>query len=219
VSTTAPRGRVVLVAGPSGSGKSHLAARSGLPVLCLDEFYKDGDDPSCPRHPDLGIVDWDDPRAWDADAAVAAIDEICRTGSAQVPRYDISTDRAVDTVTFDRGTSPAFVAEGVFVAEVVQRCRDAGLLADALVISRAPWKNFVRRLARDLAERRKPPMTLLRRGRTLMAEESALVHSLVAAGCRPVSGDEAAKVLASWRTRNTPLVDSSQQDPLRRPDR
>jgi uridine kinase len=208
---------VILLAGPSGSGKSHLAARSGLPVLCLDEFYKNGDDPSCPRHPDLGIIDWDDPRAWDADAAMVAIDEICRTGSAEVPRYDISADRAVDTVTFDRGTSPAFVAEGVFVADVVGPCRDAGLLADALVISRPAWKNFVRRLARDLSERRKPPMTLLRRGRALMAEESALVESLVAAGCRPVSGEQASRVLASWRDR--PPVDSAQPDPPSPPGR
>lgn len=210
-------GRVVLVAGPSGSGKSHLARRSGLPVLCLDEFYKNGDDPTCPRHPDLGIVDWDDPRAWDADAAMAAIEQICRTGSAEVPRYDISADRAVGTVTFQRGTAPAFVAEGVFVAEVVDRCRDAGLLADALVIARAPWKNFVRRLARDLAERRKPPMTLLRRGRALMAEESALVESLTAAGCRPVSGDEADRVLAAWAEQS--LVDSAHPDPPSRADR
>lgn len=33
--------RVVLLAGPSGSGKSHLAERSGLPVLRLDDFYKE----------------------------------------------------------------------------------------------------------------------------------------------------------------------------------
>ena len=217
MSTPVRNGRVVLVAGPSGSGKSHLARRSGLPVLCLDEFYKNGDDPTCPRQPDLGIIDWDDPRAWDADAAMAAIEQICRTGSAEVPRYDISADRAVGTVTFEAGNAPAFVAEGVFVAEVVGRCRDAGLLADALVIARAPWKNFVRRLARDLAERRKPPMTLLRRGRALMAEESALVESLVAAGCRPVSGEEAGRVLAAWGRQ--PLVDSAQPDPPSPADR
>ncbi|MEV5267167.1 uridine kinase, partial [Streptomyces werraensis] len=36
--------RVVLLCGPSGSGKSLVSARSGLPVLRLDDFYKEGDD-------------------------------------------------------------------------------------------------------------------------------------------------------------------------------
>lgn len=201
--TAVGHGQVVLVAGPSGSGKSHLARSSGLPVLCLDEFYKDGDDPTCPRESSLGIVDWDDPAAWDAEAAMTAIETICRTGSCEVPTYDISTDRAVGTTRFDRGEHPVFVAEGVFVAEVVRRCRDAGLLADALVITRAPWKNFARRLARDLAERRKPPLTLLRRGRSLMTQELALVSSLVRAGCRPVDAAGAAAALRAYSSVST----------------
>ena len=89
------RAQIVLLAGPSGSGKTHLAAQSGLPVLELDDFYRSGDDPDLPRDPDLGIVDWDDPRAWDATGAVEAIEAICRTGSAQVPIYDIAQDGRV----------------------------------------------------------------------------------------------------------------------------
>jgi len=191
-------GRVVLVAGPSGSGKSHLARSCGLPVLCLDDFYKDGDDPTLPRHDVLGIPDWDDPAAWDRDGAVAAVVAICRDGHAQVPSYDISQDRAVGRRTFSRGGLPVFLAEGVFVAQMVGPCRDAGVLADAIVIDRARWKNFVRRLSRDLAEHRKPPLTLLRRGRTLMAEEHALVARLTEAGCRPLSGPQARAALADW---------------------
>ena len=40
--------RVVLLCGPSGSGKSLLAALSGLPVLRLDDFYKEAGDPTLP---------------------------------------------------------------------------------------------------------------------------------------------------------------------------
>ena len=36
--------RVVLLAGPSGSGKTSLTRRVGLPMLALDDFYRDADD-------------------------------------------------------------------------------------------------------------------------------------------------------------------------------
>ncbi len=57
---------VVILAGPSGSGKSHLAARLGWTVLRLDDFYRDADEPDMPRS-SLGIVDWDDVESWNAD--------------------------------------------------------------------------------------------------------------------------------------------------------
>ena len=129
---------------------------------------------------------------------------VCSTGSADIPRYDIATDRSVGTTRFCRDDHPVFVAEGVFVGQVVQRCEQEGLLADAIVITRSPWKNFARRLARDLAERRKPPRTLLRRGRALMRQESALVARLVDAGCRPLDGAAAVAALAGW-SRTTAL--------------
>ncbi len=201
----------MLLAGPSGSGKSHLARASGLPVLCLDDFYKDGNDPSLPRDPHLGIVDWDDPRAWHADAALGAIVGICRDGGADVPHYDIGHDRADGVRPFRRDGHAVFVAEGVFVGQMVQRCREAGVLADAIVIDRSPWTNFVRRLSRDLAERRKPPLTLLRRGRALMRSERDLVDRLVQAGCRPLDASDARAALLGWRRRvgTDPRVDSA----------
>ena len=87
--------QVIVLAGPSGSGKSHLAARLRLPVLRLDDFYRDGDDPDLPRITDganAGLVDWDDPRSWLGDEAVAALATLCRTGRVEVPVYDIAHD-------------------------------------------------------------------------------------------------------------------------------
>jgi len=201
-------GRVVLLAGPSGSGKSHLAQQSGLPVLSLDDFYKDGDDATLPGHHGLGIVDWDDPSSWDAAAALEAVLAVCRDGEAEVPVYDISRDRAVGRRTFSRQGRPVFLAEGVFVAEMVGPCRAAGVLADAIVIDRPPWTNFVRRLGRDLAEHRKPPLVLLRRGRALLAAERGIVAALRAAGCRPLGATQARAALAEWGAPTSPRVES-----------
>ncbi|GAA2705995.1 uridine kinase [Micromonospora olivasterospora] len=145
---------VVLLAGPSGSGKSYLAQRTGLPVLCLDDFYKDGDDPSLPRRD--GMVDWDSPQSWDAETAVESIARLARDGKAEVPVYAIGADRRVTTRPFDVAGSPLFVAEGIFAAEIVEECRRRGVLAGAYALRRPRHATFLRRLARDLAEQRRP---------------------------------------------------------------
>ncbi|MFN8155944.1 MAG: uridine kinase [Candidatus Nanopelagicales bacterium] len=187
--------KVVLLAGPSGSGKSHIAGRSGLPVFRLDDFYKDADDPTLPLSVELGIPDWDDVGAWHLDRAVAALATLCSEGAVEVPTYDISLSRATGTSVFRCDGATTVVAEGVFAPDIVGACREAGMLADAVVLVRAPWKNFVRRFARDLAERRKPPLTLWRRGRLLMHQERGVVDAALARGCRPVSAGELAALL------------------------
>jgi uridine kinase len=195
----APRAQVVLLCGPSGSGKTHIAARSGLPVFRLDDFYRDGDDPALPISAELGIPDWDDPRSWRADDAVAALDALCREGRTTVPTYDISLSATTGEAQMELGGALAVVAEGVFAADIVEHLRDRGLLADAVVLHRAPWKNFVRRFARDMAERRKPPVTLWRRGRILMAAERDVVQRACDRGCRAVEAAELAALLRRLR--------------------
>ena len=191
--------RVILLAGPSGSGKTHLAEQSGLPLLDLDDFYKDGDDPTSPRHPTLGIVDWDDPASWDAAAALSVLETVCREGAADVPIYDISRDGRVGTRRFDVAGTPAFVATGIFSAELVAGARERGLLADAIVLRRSRAKNFLRRLSRDLAEHRKPPLTLVRRGLNLLRAEPAIVARQVALGCRACNRNDTLDALRAAR--------------------
>jgi uridine kinase len=187
------RSRVIVLAGPSGSGKSRLSRRVGLPVLNLDDFYKDGSDPSLPRV-DLGhesIVDWDDPASWLMDEAVAAIEALCREGSADVPVYDLAHDGRVGHRVLDLGGAAFFVAEGIFAQEVVADCRDRGLLADAICVRNHRGVTFWRRLTRDLRERRKHPLVLLRRGLKLLHDEPEVVAHAVDLGCVPMTSEEA----------------------------
>jgi len=190
--------RVIVLAGPSGAGKSRLAERSGLPVLRLDDFYKSAGDPTLPLiadGPNAGVVDWDDPASWLPGDAMAALTELCRTGSAEIPVYDIAHDGRCGTQVLDLEGSPLFVAEGIFAHHVVGPCREAGMLAAAYCVRQHPLVTFWRRLTRDLREHRKPPLVLIRRGFALMREQRRLVAEVVAHGCREASPEEAADAI------------------------
>jgi uridine kinase len=177
--------RVVLLAGPSGTGKSHLAELVGLPVVRLDDFYRDGDDKAMPRSP-LGIVDWDHPGAWDADRAVAALETLCTTGSADLPIYDISADGTVGHRPVSTEGSPLVIAEGIFADQIVAALRERNLLAAAICVRHHRLVTFVRRFQRDLREHRKPPFTLLRRGLLLLRDDPRVVRRCLDAGCEPL---------------------------------
>ena len=191
------RARVVLLCGPSGSGKSLVAARSGLPVLRLDDFYKEADDPTLPLVEGSSDIDWDHPQSWDAEVAVAAIAELCATGSTRVPVYDIALSARTGGETLSIGRTPLFIAEGIFAAEIVERCRELGLLADALCLSRGAVTTFRRRFVRDLKEGRKSVPFLLRRGWRLMRLERSIVARQTALGAHRCDKDEALGRLAA----------------------
>ncbi|WP_225825169.1 uridine kinase family protein [Streptomyces naphthomycinicus] len=192
-----PPARVVLLCGPSGSGKSLVAARSGLPVLRLDDFYKERDDPTLPLVQGSSDIDWDHPRSWDADVAVEAITRLCATGATPVPVYDLSLSARTGEETLHIGRTPVFIAEGIFAAEIVERCRELGVLADALCLRRGPVTTFRRRFLRDLKEGRKSVAFLLRRGWRLMRTERSIVGRQVSLGAHPCDRDEALGRLAA----------------------
>ncbi|MBT2445706.1 ATP-binding protein [Streptomyces sp. ISL-43] len=187
----------MLLTGPSGSGKSSLAARSGLPVLRLDDFYKDGDDPSLPLVEGSADIDWDSPLSWDAESAVAAIAQLCAAGRTEVPVYDIATSSRTGTEALDISRTPLFIAEGIFAADVAERCQELGLLADAICLRGRPSTTFRRRLARDLREGRKSVLFLLRRGWRLMRAERGIVARHTALGAHACGRDEALGRLAA----------------------
>ena len=193
------RRRVVILAGPSGAGKSRLAAnlqeRHGWPIVRLDDFYRDGDDPSLPILA-MGVPDWDDPRSWHAHAAVDALVALCSNGVVNLPTYDISASRTVGHSAVLAEPGQLILAEGIFAAEIIADLAAAGVLAAAYCVHSGRWLTFLRRLVRDLAERRKPPWVLWRRGLTLCRQEPQIVARHIGLGARPVSAVEATAAVA-----------------------
>lgn len=185
---------MLVLSGPSGAGKSRLARRlrdaHGWPLLQLDDFYREVDEPGLPMSP-LGLVDWDDVRSWDLERALDAIEQVCTEGRTEVPVYDISTSRVIGHRVVELGDAPLVVAEGIFAAHTVAALRDKGLLAQAWCVHHRPWVTFARRLARDLSEHRKPPLTLWRRGHVLRRAQPGIVAAHEALGAVPVRARQA----------------------------
>lgn len=177
--------RVVLLAGPSGSGKSRVVRLLGATPLRLDDFYLDGDHPGLPRTG--GLVDWDDPRTWDAEAAAAALRTLAATGHATVPAYSIPESRRTGSREVDVGPSGLVVAEGIFAVDLLAHSRASGPAVEAYYLDRDRTLVALLRLRRDLMQHRKPPLVLLRRGLALWKAQPALRARAVAAGFVPVT--------------------------------
>ncbi|PRY28651.1 uridine kinase [Umezawaea tangerina] len=188
----------MLLAGPSGSGKSHLAAHLGWPVLRLDDFYLDEDDPLLPRDA-AGRPDWDAEGSWDTGAALAAVVELARVGRVEAPTYSIGESRKTGCHEVVLGDAPAFIAEGLFADRLVAGCREAGVLVDAIVLAPNAGVTFARRFVRDVVEARKPVGVLVRRGLRLLREQPEVVRRCAAAGMRVLTPKRARGELEALR--------------------
>jgi uridine kinase len=190
------RPALVLLAGPSGSGKSRLAWLSGCVSVRLDDFYRDADDEDMPRWGE--IIDWDDPHSWNAAAAVAAITTLIDEGTVTVPVYDIGSHQLVLPEP-GAGQRLCIVAEGIFAPELVRRCRDLGLDTMGVWLTRQGLLVFLLRLVRDLREHRKAPPILVRRGWALLRKEPAQRRAATAKGCERLTMRQAANRIESLR--------------------
>lgn len=177
--------RVVLLAGPSGSGKSRVARLVGATPVRLEDFYRDHDAPDLPQV--AGLVDWDDPRTWNAVGAATALHALAEAGHATVPSYSIPESRRTGAHELVVGPTDLVVAEGIFAVELLAHCRAAGVPVEAYYLDRNRTLVAGLRLRRDLAQRRKPPLVLLRRGVDLWRRQPGLRAAAVAAGFTPLS--------------------------------
>lgn len=166
---------VILLGGPSGSGKSYLANRFGNPHLPLDEFYRqiseDGHPESFPRT-GYGEIDWDHPRTWNQHAALNAVDELLRQGCTQVPNYSIATS-SYSGHREVHGTGGPIIAEGIFLSEVLEPLRAKGINVQAYYVDEPALLTTIRRFIRDVSERRKPVLFLVKRGYALFRSHGA----------------------------------------------
>ncbi|HPZ48602.1 MAG TPA: uridine kinase [Propionibacteriaceae bacterium] len=206
---------LVLVAGESGSGKSHLARISGCPRFRLDEYYLDGDAPNLPQ---AGYgIDWDHPDTWDGVGALDALEELVRTGRTVTPEYDISTSKRIGRREIQLpdpapGRRIVIVAEGIFAPEIVEPARARGLEVTGIWLYRPPPLIFLLRLVRDLRQHRKPPIMLLRRGLALLRSEPGRRRHAQALGCTSLTMTEARREverLATCPSQEPPRATSS----------
>lgn len=181
---------LLLIAGPSGSGKSRLTrlatGSAKAAAISLDDFYRDVDAPDLPMTP-MGIPDWDDVATWDLEQAVERVGALLRDGSAELPTYDISLSRRTGHRLVTIGDAELVLAEGIFAIDMLAAAQAAGIACEGWWLDRPRLANYARRLTRDLRERRKTPWVLLRRGAALFRGEPALRRTALRAGFKPMS--------------------------------
>ncbi len=126
--------RVILLTGATRPQRLRVARWGGVPVVGLDDFFKDLDDPTLPRVD--GVAHWTSPSAWYPADALFALVRLSYDRSAELPDYDAVACRRTGTRRVELGDATAYVAEGSLAGELAGACRDYGILADALRLGR-----------------------------------------------------------------------------------
>ena len=113
--------RVILLAGPSASGKTTTAnlisdkiksLGEKSTVVSLDNFYRDADDPKYPRLPD-GTRDFESPEALDLDELIGTLRNIIEGREFSVPRYDFKVGGRVDITHYPSYGDGCVIIEGI----------------------------------------------------------------------------------------------------------
>ena len=132
---------------------------------------------------------------------MAGLAELCERGWTDAPVYDISTSSRTGRHRVETGGAAYVLAEGIFAQDLVPVLRERGLLAAAYCVTQHPLVTFWRRLSRDLREKRKPPLVLVRRGFALLRAQRAVVRHAVAQGCLARTPDQAFTEITALRAR------------------
>ncbi|WP_246227243.1 uridine kinase [Propioniciclava coleopterorum] len=127
---------------------------------------------------------------------MAALRSLLRDGHAEVPTYSIAESRRTGSRTLDLQGRPLIIAEGIFALDLLPLALAAGLPVTPLYLDRDRTLVAALRLRRDLAQHRKPPAVLLRRGWALWRAQPAQRERAVAAGFAPTSMRAATRTLA-----------------------
>ena len=156
------KSKLILVAGPSSSGKSTLAqalckklGARHTRALSLDHYYHDL------RHltPEArALRNFVEPEAWESARMIAEMQQLVQGQGIEMPQYDFSTHLRVDE-TQAIAPSPYIIAEGLFALCYPELNAIAALkifvdLDDDIALQR--------RLERDIRERGRTPECITR---------------------------------------------------------
>jgi uridine kinase len=154
--------KLILVAGPSSSGKSTLAHalcdQIGLDCtqfLSLDHYYRDL------RHlsPEArALRNFDEPEAWESSRLITDMQQLIDGHSIDMPQYDFNTHLRIDAIQAVEPT-PYIVAEGLFAL-----CYPAlnAIATLKIFIDLDDTLALKRRLDRDILERGRSPECITR---------------------------------------------------------